>query len=187
MRDLTCWRLIIRQKVADNFEIALASLCFFRLTMDSLDKVYGFCLLLHLIWHFVRQFDSDCEVLHYRGFPKSVDVCGQRGILRCVRADNIVFKKCKNDYALNLSQLQIPTLTLNHITRLGMPIGIPSLTGGFSKPEQRFRRCVSGKYEFWPWNKFGEHDPFVHKWLPTQITCECGSSSTFDETFQRHT
>jgi len=46
--------------------------------MDSLAKVYGFGLLLHLILHFVRQFDSDCEVLHYRGFLNSVDVFGQR-------------------------------------------------------------------------------------------------------------
>jgi len=50
--------------------------------MDSLAKVYCLCLLLHLILsyaHFVRQFDSDCEVFHYRGFLKSVDVFGQRG------------------------------------------------------------------------------------------------------------
>jgi hypothetical protein len=82
-----------------------------------------------------------------------------KGVLRCIRAINTVFKKCKNDHALNLSQLQIPKLTLNHITRLGMSRGIPSLTGGCPKPEHRFQRCVWGKYEFWPRNKFGGTRP----------------------------
>jgi hypothetical protein len=138
--------------------------------MDSLGKVYGFCSLPNLILHFVRLFDSDCEVLQYRGFLKSVDVFGQRGSCAAFEPTILCSEKCTNDRALNMSQLQIPTLILNHITRLGMSSGTPSLTGGSSIPEHRFQRCVWGKYEFWPWNKFGEH-----KWLSAQITCECGS------------
>ena len=106
------------------------------------------------------------------------------GVLRCIRAHNTVFKKCMNYHAFNRSQLQIHTLALNHIKRFGMPTGIPSLTGWLFETRAHFLTLCVKKYEFWPRNKFWEHDTFVSRRLPAQITCECGGFLTLDETLQ---
>lgn len=107
--------------------------------MDSLAKSMVF--VCYYILSYISRGSSiqiaKCSTTHR--LPKIGRRLWTKGVLRCIRANDTVFKKCKIDHALNLSQLQTPTLTLNHITRLGMPRGIPSLTGGFSKPEHRFQ------------------------------------------------
>jgi len=60
-----------------------------------------------------------------------------KGVLRCNRANNTVFKKCRKDHALNVSQLQIPTLTLNHIKRAANSKYIKYINTSSS-----IRRCI---------------------------------------------